>query len=145
MPSLVKVAKALAKELLSDKKYKHSKRVVATVSGKNVKIVAWLHDILEQTTLSKYDLKDYGFKEKHIAPVQALTRDAAVSYQSYIKKVKEEPLAVKVKIADVLDKFCKKVKKSKRKKCYKALKRLGENNDSKNSRTIKRLSSSGTN
>jgi len=62
--------------------------------------VALLHDVLEDTTVSLDELK-------HIFPVevtdalQLLTHDDKVDYFEYIKALSHNPLAKKVKLADL--------------------------------------------
>lgn len=65
-------------------------------------IVALLHDTVEDCGLSLDDLIGYGFSEVQVAAIRALTHDKGMDYMEYIKKqVKPNPLATKVKIADL--------------------------------------------
>ena len=65
--------------------------------------VALLHDVIEDHS-DKYSfesLKNSGFNNNVIAALQLLTHDKSVPYMEYIGKIKENPIACKVKIADL--------------------------------------------
>lgn len=78
----------------------HPIAVSKMVSGKKEKIVALLHDVLEDSTYTKSDLEKYFTKDVCDA-VEVLTRDKSVNYFKYIMLVKKNPLAAKVKLADL--------------------------------------------
>ena len=63
--------------------------------------VALLHDVLEDTPVTMAELKG-EFPPEVLETVQLLTYDHAGSYEDYIRGVKKNPLAVKVKTADIL-------------------------------------------
>ena len=67
---------------------------------------AWLHDVLEDTPTKEADLRKAGIPEDVIAAVKALTKmdpkGDMGSYEKYILGIKANPLASKVKIADML-------------------------------------------
>ena len=64
-------------------------------------IVALLHDVIEDTKLTIEDLIEEGFCEETIKAVEAITRKPEEEYFQYIKRVKENPLARKIKIEDL--------------------------------------------
>lgn len=68
-------------------------------------IVGILHDILEDTPTTISELRDIGCDDEIIRAIQILTRDddkkSVSDYIEYIKKVKENPIARRVKIADL--------------------------------------------
>lgn len=63
---------------------------------------AWLHDTLEDTHLTREDLRTAGFPEPVIDAVVALTKVGEMRYEDYVERVKANPIARKVKIADML-------------------------------------------
>ncbi len=80
--------------------YLHPIYVALTVQGETEKIVALLHDIVEDTDITLEDLRREGFSEQVIEAVDAITHRGE-DYDEYIKKVKSNPTATKVKIADI--------------------------------------------
>ena len=67
-------------------------------------IVALLHDVIEDHG-DKYTfsyLKEVGFSDEVIDALKLLTHDPIVPYMDYVKKIKENEIARKVKLADLL-------------------------------------------
>lgn len=65
-------------------------------------IVGWLHDILEDTSCTKQELIDIGCDEEIIEAILAITRNPEEEkYFDFIKRVKKNPIARLVKIADL--------------------------------------------
>ena len=69
------------------------------------KIVAILHDIIEDTDITEKDLLDIGFDDDIVEAVVLLTRDKNMTYYDYIRKIKysNNTLAYWVKMADLED------------------------------------------
>ena len=63
--------------------------------------VALLHDVIEDTSLTFEELTSYGFNEKIMEALKLLTHEENVEYMDYVKKIKINPLAKKVKLADL--------------------------------------------
>lgn len=88
----------------------HPMRVLLAVSqaddahqNEALRCVAILHDTLERTKLKSADLKVAGMPMAVIRAVQLLTHLREDPYDDYIVKLKADPLARAVKIADLLD------------------------------------------
>lgn len=64
------------------------------------KIVALLHDVVEDTDITLDDLRREGFPEYIIEAVDAITHRGE-SYEEYIKKVETNALAFAVKLGDI--------------------------------------------
>lgn len=64
-------------------------------------ITALLHDVMEDTNITKKDLIDFGFNENVINALSCLTRKRNEDYFSYINKIKSNILAKKIKILDL--------------------------------------------
>ena len=62
---------------------------------------ALLHDVAEDTDVTLEDLRAEGFPESVIGALMLLTHDEAVPYVEYVAKVKENPVARAVKLADL--------------------------------------------
>ena len=63
--------------------------------------VALLHDVVEDTNITFIDLEKEGFSEEVIGALKLLTHDLDVPYMDYVRKIKENPVAAKVKLADL--------------------------------------------
>lgn len=86
---------------LSGKPYiNHPLHVAASVKGKKAKIVALLHDTVEDGNITIDYLKKY-FTDDICDAVDHLTRKPNVSYETYIENIKECKLARIVKIKDL--------------------------------------------
>lgn len=81
----------------------HPIRVMLACEGEKEKIVALLHDILEDTAYTEADLRNEGFSEKILQAVLCLTHRQGEGYMAYIARVCENPLAARVKLADLQD------------------------------------------
>ena len=81
----------------------HPIRVMLACEGEKEKIVALLHDTLEDTALTAADLRREGFPAEIVQAVLCLTRRQGEDYMAYIARVCENPLAAEVKYADLQD------------------------------------------
>ena len=66
-----------------------------------VQMIAVGHDLFEDTSVTAQELRDAGFSERVIQGIYSLTKQNGESYEEYKNKVKRNPDAVKVKIADL--------------------------------------------
>lgn len=64
-------------------------------------VTALLHDVVEDTPTTLRDLAGMGFPEPVLKAVAALTRNSEESYSDYIGRIKENPIARAVKLADL--------------------------------------------
>jgi len=83
--------------------YIHPLSVAKNVKEKNEKIIALLHDVLEDSSITEGNLQSMGFSDEIITAVKALTRGKLQSYRSYLDQVCKNPLAKIVKLADIQD------------------------------------------
>jgi (p)ppGpp synthase/HD superfamily hydrolase len=63
--------------------------------------VALLHDVVEDTATTLDDIRAAGIGEEAVAAIAAMTHDPSVTYADYIATVARNPLARKVKVADL--------------------------------------------
>ena len=63
--------------------------------------VALLHDVMEDTDATADDLRSQGFPEDIVAALELLTHDMSEPYLEYVERVAQNPLAAKVKRADL--------------------------------------------
>ena len=81
----------------------HPLRVMMAVSGAEEKIVAVLHDVVEDTSVALLDLKTEGFSDRVLNAVFALTKTTGEARINAAKRASRDPIARAVKIADVSD------------------------------------------
>lgn len=81
----------------------HPIRVAEKVNSKDSKIVALLHDVLEDSSITAANLHEIGFSSTIIQALQAITRKKFQSYSDYLDQVAKNPLAKEVKLADIKD------------------------------------------
>lgn len=80
----------------------HPIRVAQNVFGETLKVAALLHDVLEDTQTTYEELQEnFGLIIADI--VLTLTQEKDEPYMDYIKRVKTNPDAVKIKLADISD------------------------------------------
>lgn len=88
----------------ADKPYiLHPLRLMMKMNTENEMIAAVLHDVVEDTDWTIEKLAAEGFDEDVLGAVSLLTHDKKEPYNKYINKIKQNPIAVKVKIADLED------------------------------------------
>lgn len=80
----------------------HPLRVMNAVEGETEKIVAVLHDTLEDTSISLEEI-EAGFGSEVAAAILAVTRNKDEDYFDFIRRVKGNAISTKVKIADLQD------------------------------------------
>ena len=81
----------------------HPMRVVLHCQTEDEKIVALLHDVVEDTPITLEELKTQGFSDDVLAALKCLTKIKGEDYQTFIQRVATNPFAVKVKIQDLKD------------------------------------------
>lgn len=64
-------------------------------------IVGMLHDVVEDSDLTLDDLLKQGFSNEVVEAVELLTHSKDEDYMTYVKRLKGNELAIKVKIADL--------------------------------------------
>lgn len=64
-------------------------------------IAALLHDIIEDTPITADELLGMGFPARAVDAVRLLTHDDDVPYDEYISAIKNDPVAMAVKLADL--------------------------------------------
>jgi (p)ppGpp synthase/HD superfamily hydrolase len=79
----------------------HPEFVASQVTGDEAKAVAWLHDVVEDTSVTFDDLRAEGLSEQVVEAVNAITKRDSESYEIYLQRVAANPLAKTVKLADL--------------------------------------------
>ncbi|MDP7025242.1 MAG: HD domain-containing protein [Kiritimatiellia bacterium] len=84
----------------------HPMRVMAKVDSEDEKTAAVLHDVVEDTDWTIEKLREEGFSETVLEAVACLTKPKdkdEYAYAGYLRKIRENPIALKVKLADISD------------------------------------------
>lgn len=81
----------------------HPLRVMLGVSTASARVVALLHDVVEDTSLTLEDLVQRGFERSVVDAVDCLSHRTDELYVDYIRRVEPNPIAREVKLADLRD------------------------------------------
>ena len=81
----------------------HPIRVMMSMESETDKIVAVLHDVLEDTELKKDDLRAHKFSAEIREAVDAVSRRPEENYFDFIRRAAANPIARRVKLADIAD------------------------------------------
>ena len=80
----------------------HPLRVAQLVDGGlDELMVAFLHDVVEDTSTSLDDLRKSGFSETVVNGVDCMTRRSGEPREAYLERLKPNPVARAVKLADL--------------------------------------------
>ncbi|MBD3922148.1 HD domain-containing protein [Paenibacillus sp. PR3] len=79
----------------------HPLAVMNRVETLDEKIVAVLHDVVEDSSITLEQLKGHGFSDEIIDAIRRLTKSAEDSYEAFIEKTMDNQIARNVKIADI--------------------------------------------
>ena len=81
----------------------HPLRVMRAMATEPERIVAVLHDVVEDTPVTLEQLRADGFSDDVLAAVEALTKRPGESRMQSAARAKLNPIALGVKLADNLD------------------------------------------
>ena len=81
----------------------HPLRLMMRMATETEKIVALLHDVVEDTPVTFDELEKMGFGPEVLEPLRLLTHDKTVDYFEYLAAIRTNPIARKVKLADLED------------------------------------------
>jgi len=65
--------------------------------------VAWLHDVIEDTSITALDLLNKGVSNEVVSAVELLSKITGQSMEEYCQGIRSNPLALLVKEADLAD------------------------------------------
>lgn len=79
----------------------HPLHVMMQMDTEDERIAAVLHDVIEDSALTLADLRAEGFPEAALEAVDLMTHREEDSYGQYVRKLKPNPIARKIKMADL--------------------------------------------
>ena len=81
----------------------HPLRLMLKMTADEDMIVAVLHDVVEDSNVTVQDLKAQGFSQEILDALACGTKKKGESYDDFIHRIKKNPLASRVKVADLQD------------------------------------------
>lgn len=81
----------------------HPLRVMLQLDTEEERVVALLHDVVEDTEWTLDLLRAAGFSETIVQAVDHVTRRADETYEAFVARASENPIASRVKEADLID------------------------------------------
>jgi (p)ppGpp synthase/HD superfamily hydrolase len=81
----------------------HPLRMMLRMDSGAAMMAAVLHDVVEDTEWTLERLRGEGFPDEVLEAVDCLTHREGESYQEFVERVRTNPLARQVKIADLED------------------------------------------
>lgn len=79
----------------------HPFHLAEQMKDEDTTIVALLHDVVEDTDYTIADLKRMGFPTNVLEALELLTHNDGTPYMEYVAKIKDNPIAKAVKLADL--------------------------------------------
>jgi (p)ppGpp synthase/HD superfamily hydrolase len=80
----------------------HPERVALRMESPELQVIGWLHDTVEDTTLTVKDIAE-RFGPETAASVDAISRRDGEEWSGYLDRVAANPMARQVKISDLID------------------------------------------
>jgi (p)ppGpp synthase/HD superfamily hydrolase len=81
----------------------HPLRMMMRMDSEAAMMAAVLHDVVEDTGWTLEQLRDEGFPDEVLTAVDCLTHRDGESYQEFVERVRTNPIARQVKVADLED------------------------------------------
>jgi len=79
----------------------HPIHLAEQMTDEDTTVVALLHDVVEDTDYTLDDLAAMGFSRNVIEALNLMTHRKGVPYMDYVAKIKDNPIARAVKLADL--------------------------------------------
>ena len=79
----------------------HPIHLAEQMTDEDTTVVALLHDVVEDTHYTLEDLASMGFSRQVLDAIGLMTHADGVPYMDYVAKIKENPIARAVKLADL--------------------------------------------
>lgn len=79
----------------------HPLKVMLRMSTLEERIVAVLHDVVEDCGISLDDLRKEGFSEDVLSAIKSVTKVSGESYEDFVDRAAQNPIGRVVKLADL--------------------------------------------
>lgn len=81
----------------------HVLRVMLRLDTEAERTVAALHDVVEDTGRTLDDLRSLGYSEEVVTAVACVTKREGEAYEDFVERAASDPIARRVKLADLED------------------------------------------
>lgn len=81
----------------------HPLRMMLRMDSEAAMMAAVLHDVVEDTDWTLHRLREAGFSKEVVEAVDCLTHREGESYEQFVRRVRANPIARRVKVADLED------------------------------------------
>lgn len=81
----------------------HPLRVMMRLEAETARMVAVLHDVVEDSPFTQARLRELGYSEEILDALDHLTKREGETYEAFIERIRPHPLARQVKLADLED------------------------------------------
>ena len=81
----------------------HPLRVMLRLTDPRDRIVALLHDTVEDTSVTFEELRTLGYPEELLAALDSVTRRSSEDYEEFVARSAENDIGRRVKLADLAD------------------------------------------
>lgn len=81
----------------------HPIRVMLSLQTLEERIVAVLHDVLEDTSITSETLRSEGFSEIVVSAIESVTKREGEDYHAFVLRAAANPIGRRVKLADLTD------------------------------------------
>ena len=81
----------------------HPLRVMLRLSTLDERVVGVLHDVLEDTKVTRGELRAAGFGEPVIEALDSVTKREGEDYDAFVRRAAGNPVGRRVKLADLVD------------------------------------------
>lgn len=79
----------------------HPLKVMLRMNSLEERIVAVLHDVVEDCGISLDDLRKEGFSEAVLSAIESVTKVPGESYEDFVERAAQDPIGRVVKLADL--------------------------------------------
>jgi (p)ppGpp synthase/HD superfamily hydrolase len=79
----------------------HPLKVMMRMNTLEERIVAVLHDVVEDCGISLDDLRKEGFSEEILSAIESVTKVPGESYEDFVDRTAQNPIGRAVKLADL--------------------------------------------
>ena len=79
----------------------HPLKVMLRMDSLEERIVAVLHDVVEDCGVSLDDLRKEGFSEEVLTAIESVTKAPGESYEDFVERAAQNPIGRVVKLADL--------------------------------------------
>lgn len=81
----------------------HPLKVMLRVTTNEERVVAVLHDVVEDTDITLGMLRSEGFSEAVLCALESVTKRTGETYEAFVQRAASDPIGRRVKLADLAE------------------------------------------